>query len=81
MKAIKVVHPRNLPTRLPFVGTAVVWLLLDRLAVDGVWLGVVYVLVTLWWVIMVYAAWVQEAVDLPLDTLETWTTKRRGSVT
>ena len=77
MKPIKVIAKKNLPVRLPFVGTAVAWLLLDRFDVDGVWRGVVYALVGLWWILIVVVFWLEEYVELPLDTLETWTAKRQ----
>lgn len=69
MKKIKVVSQKNLPARLPLAWTAIAWLFLDQYDVDGVWRGVIYALGVLWWVLAAWAFWIQEFVELPLETL------------
>lgn len=45
----KVISRKNLPTQAPVLTTAIVWLLLDRLAAPGWFIGVVWTLVGLLW--------------------------------
>jgi hypothetical protein len=64
MSRPKVIAFKNLPTRLPFGGTAIVWLLLDRLAIRGVWAGVIWTLWAIVAAIAVMAFFLQEQVDV-----------------
>lgn len=61
---MKVVPYKNLPTTFPFVGTAVIYLLLDKWHVPGwVW-GVVGTLVVIRWSIAIAMAFVQKQTDI-----------------
>lgn len=52
---MKVVCPKYLPPRLPLGWTIIVWLLMDRLQASGICQGVVYTLLSLWWVATIWA--------------------------
>lgn len=52
MKEQMVVGHDYLPSRLPFVGTCVVWLMLDRLHAIGWVRGAVWAIVGIWWVLV-----------------------------
>ena len=47
---MKVIHPKNLPTRLPMLLTAVIFLALDRYQPPGWLCGVAYTLLALLWI-------------------------------
>jgi hypothetical protein len=64
MKKIKVIKMKNLPGRLPIVGTIAWWLLLDRSNVSPVAWGVFYTLEALIWIICSVVLFMQEPVDV-----------------
>jgi multisubunit Na+/H+ antiporter MnhE subunit len=47
---LKKVSPKNLPTRLPFLFSAVIWLLLDRFQASDLISGIVYTLLAIIWI-------------------------------
>ena len=63
MKTTKVIPYKNLPGRIPIWSTAVVWLVLDRLAAPGwVW-GICGTIWCFIWVFSVIAIHTQEQTD------------------
>lgn len=64
MSRYRVVHPGNLPPRLPVAATAVLWLLLDRVEVPGLWRGVAWTIMGLFWVVLLVAWWIVEPVRI-----------------
>lgn len=65
-KKLKVVHVRNLPTRLPVLATIAWWLLLDRLQAPPVAWGVFYTLAAIIWILSIIGVFLQESAD-PFD--------------
>jgi len=64
---LKVISYRNLPVRLPFVGTAVGWLLLDRFHAPGwVW-GIAATLCAIMWAVSIFLLVAEETVDIFLS--------------
>lgn len=50
----KEINPKYLPTRLPIVSTAVLWLLLDRMAAPQWLWGAAGLFVLAWWAAAIY---------------------------
>ncbi len=50
METRKIISRENLPMRSPVLGTAVVWLVLDRLAASSVVIAVVFTIVAIYWI-------------------------------
>ncbi len=69
MKTRKVLKREYLPSRLPFLSTAVWWLLLDRLGAPGWAWGASGVLLALFWGVVIFALWHTEEVT-PDELLE-----------
>lgn len=59
----KVISYQYLPTRLPILPTAVVWLCLDRLQVRPLWQGVVYTILGLLWIAAIVNLFQETQVD------------------
>lgn len=64
MSKRKVVSGKNLPSRFPIKTTAIVFILVDRFGIDGVWLGVIITILVVLWIIMIYVVLTQEQVEI-----------------
>lgn len=64
MKRNRAIASKNLPPRLPLFSTAVLWLLLDRLSLDGFWLGAIWAIWGLYVLLVLVAIWLYEPVDV-----------------
>lgn len=60
----RVIARKNLPARIPVFSTVVLWLLLDRLGVRGVWVGVIWTLWGVWVLIAVFVFFMQHETDI-----------------
>lgn len=60
----KVVDDANLPTRLPFLTTAVAWLLMDRFGASDTVQGVVWTVLAILWIASVISVFQQEPVRI-----------------
>lgn len=60
----KVVSNKCLPTRLPILGTVVLWLFLDRLKVPGIAIGVCWTLMGSEWIAAIYGICKETHTDL-----------------
>jgi hypothetical protein len=65
MKKIYVI--KNVPTRLPVVGTVLYAFLMDYYNASDFWWGVFIVVFTIIWIICIYALCLQETIDLTKD--------------
>lgn len=65
---VKVVHHKNLPTKLPINITLIAWLMLDRLDAPQLAWGIVGTVLAFIWIVLVIAMFVEEKVNLfPAD--------------
>jgi len=58
----KTIVVKNVPMRLPVVGTAFYSFLMYYFGIGGVWLGVYICVMVLYWIIAILAVWNQEQV-------------------
>jgi hypothetical protein len=61
---VKVIHPKNLPSKLPLLLTAVAWLMLDRLQPAGWVHGVVYTIIAILWIISIVGMVREQQLDI-----------------
>ena len=64
MKKQKVISFKNLPYKMPWTTTAVIWLLADKFqATDFVW-GIIWVFIVLLWSAWIYGMFTTESVEI-----------------
>ena len=61
---MKVLHWRYFPTRIPYTWTAITWLLVDRLHIQGIPLGVIYTIGAIVWTVCLWAVVKQKLVGI-----------------
>lgn len=57
---MKVLHPSQIPTRLPFISTWLAYMTMDLYDAPGWMWGMGWTLITLIWIIAVVAIWKQD---------------------
>lgn len=64
MKRRKVLDAKQMPTRLPMIGTLVWYLILDKFDAPGWLWGVMGTLFVLLWIAAVVGIWTQDSVEI-----------------
>jgi len=60
----KVIHPKNLPAKLPIFQTATVYLLVDKFQIHGVLLGVICTIGVALWLMFIYVIHQEKRTDI-----------------
>jgi hypothetical protein len=62
--SLKTIRPGNLPTRLPFISTAVILLILDRFQAPAWTWGIICTLLGIYWILACLMIYQEERVDI-----------------
>ena len=62
---------KNERIRLPIKSTALYAFFLYYFKIEDLWLGIAIAVVTIWWIMVIWASWGQEGVDLDLKDMIT----------